>query len=141
MTILGYVCGGLLSLIPIAFIGVSIWALKDKETNHVGGPIAGIIVSVVVIVGIWIGLFWYYNNTASGQRAMKTQKSELGDGLQRELIVYDIQGDIIAHYEGRFDIDFSSEQSGQRIVFDDEQGIRHVIYPGGGIVIVNEVSK
>lgn len=61
--------------------------------------------------------------------------------MQREVTVYDMQGEVIEHYEGRFDIDFSSTQSGERIVFDDENGYRHVIYPGGGIVIINEVTN
>lgn len=140
MTISGIIIGIVISLLPLIAIGLIASYLKEAH-EHVSICIIGIVVSVIILCGIWVGLVWYFNNTASGQRALKTQRSELGDGLQRELTIYDMQGDVIAHYEGKFDIDVSSEQSGQRIVFDDEQGIRHVIYPGGGIVIVNEVAK
>lgn len=138
MTVGGILIGIFLSLLPLIVIGCIAYYLHESN-GHVVAGVLGIVISVIVLCAIWIGLAWYYSNTASGQRALKTQKSEFGDGLQRELTVYDMQGEVVAHYEGRFDIDFSSSQSGQRIVFDDEQGIRHVIYPGGGIVIVNEV--
>ena len=140
MTVGGIITGILISFIPLIIIGCIAYYMYDSH-EHIGLCIAGIILSVIILCGIWVGLAWYFNNTASGQRALKTQRSEFGDGLQRELTIYDMQGDVIAHYEGKFDIDFSSSQSGQRIVFDDEQGIRHVIYPGGGIVIVTEVQK
>ena len=139
MTVGGIIISCFLCILPIIAIIVCASLLKEGLSDHVGALIAGIIISVLVIVGIWVSMFWYYNSTASGQRAMKTQRSELGDGIQRELTVYDMQGEVIAHYEGKFDIDFGSDSRGQRIMFDDEQGVRHVIYPGGGIVIVNEV--
>ena len=138
MTVGGIIIGIFVSILPLMGIGIASWYLKDYK-DHIGACIATILVSTVLLVTVWVGLFWYYGNTASGQRAMKTQRSELGDGIQRELTVYDMQGEVIAHYEGKFDIDFGSDSRGQRIMFDDEQGIRHVIYPGGGIVIVNEV--
>ena len=139
MTIGGFVCGFLLSLIPIIAIFACIYFITQGD--HVVASIVGLIVSVLALVAIWGGLIVYYNFTAAGQRSMKTQKSELGTGMQREVTVYDMQGDVIDHYEGKFDIDFNSDQSGQRIVFDDEEGLRHVIYPGGGIVIINEVKE
>ena len=138
MTVGGMIIGIFVSILPLMGIGIASWYLKAYK-DHIGACIATILVSTVLLVTVWVGLFWYYGNTASGQRAMKTQRSELGDGIQRELTVYDMQGEVIAHYEGKFDIDFGSDSRGQRIMFDDEQGVRHVIYPGGGIVIVNEV--
>lgn len=100
-----------------------------------------IIVDILLIIILWCAGYWYCSNTAAGQRAMKTQRSEFGDGIERELTVYDMQGEVIEHYKGKFDIDTSSEGSSARILFDDEEGNRHIIYPGSGIVIINEIQN
>ena len=133
-------------IISAFFIGIGAFIrywIKNESYNSTTPPSANIVLAITIILSIivWIGFGWYYNNTAAGQRDLKSQRSELGDGITRELTVYDMQGEVIETYKGKFDIDFSSSQSGERIVFDDEQGIRHVIYPGGGIVIINEVSE
>ena len=133
--------------ISIVLIGIGAfirYLIKENSYDDSKTPVsANIVLAITIILSIivWIGFGWYYNNTAAGQRDLKSQRSELGDGITRELTVYDMQGEVIETYKGKFDIDFSSSQSGERIVFDDEQGIRHVIYPGGGIVIINEVSE
>jgi hypothetical protein len=38
---------------------------------------------MLLIIGLFAGMRWYYQNTASGQRAMTDQKSELDNGLER----------------------------------------------------------
>ena len=43
---------------------------------------------------------------------------------------------MIAKYEGRFDIEYDDD----RILFDDEDGLRHIIYYPTGNVIVDEVQ-
>ena len=133
-------------IISAIFIGVGAFIrywIKNESYNSTTPASANIVLAIAIVLSIicWIGFGWYYNNTAAGQRDLKSQRSELGDGITRELTVYDMQGEVIETYKGKFDIDFSSSQSGERIVFDDEQGIRHVLYPGGGIVIINEVSE
>ena len=67
---------------------------------------------------------------------MKTQDSNFNNGIEREVIVYDMDGDIIQTYTGKFDIEYEDE----RILFDDENGLRHVIYFKTGTVIVNEIE-
>ena len=57
-------------------------------------------------------------------RAMKSQGINFGDGLVREVLVYDETGNLIKEYKGKFDIDYDND----RIVFDDENDLRHVIY-------------
>ena len=52
--------------------------------------------------------------------------------------VYDAVGNLLQEYEGRFDVDFNGDE--QRILFDDENGKRHVIYFKTGTVIVEEVA-
>ena len=71
----------------------------------------------------------------AGKRAIKTQQSNLGGGIERKITVYDVQGDMIAEYEGKFDIEYDDD----RILFDDEQGLRHIIYYPTGNVIIDEI--
>ena len=47
------------------------------------------------------------------------------------------EGDLIHEYTGKFDIEFNDNE---RILFDDENGNRHVIYFKTGTVIVDEVD-
>ena len=94
-----------------------------------------IILSVLFIV--WIGgQFWYYSNTESGKRAIKSQQSNFNSGLKRQIKVYDVEGELIEEYEGKFDVDYDND----RIIFDDEKGLRHVIYYPTGTVIINELK-
>ena len=120
----------------ILIVDLFIWVSNSRRVMIITA-----ILSTALILGGWLFGHWYCTSTAAGQRAMKTQRSEFGDGIQRELTVYDMNGDVIEHYEGRFDVDTGSDGSAQRILFDDEEGNRHVIYPGGGIVIINEVTE
>lgn len=143
MTIASIIVCVIISAVLIGIGAFIRYLIKDNSYESTTPVSANIVLAITIILSIivWIGFGWYYNNTAAGQRDLKSQRSELGDGITRELTVYDMQGEVIETYKGKFDIDFTSSQSGERIVFDDEQGIRHVIYPGGGIVIINEVSE
>lgn len=98
-----------------------------------GYYLAGII-SVVLIAAIGIGMHWYYNNTASGKRAYKSQESNFGGGIERTVKIYDVNGELITEYEGKFDITYDDN----RILFDDENGKRHVIYYPTGTVVIDE---
>ena len=63
---------------------------------------------------------------------MKTFQSDLGNGLDRTITVYDYQGNKIKEYDGKFDIQYEDN----RILFDDENDKRHQIV--GGITIIDE---
>jgi len=94
----------------------------------------------LVIIGIILACFWglgifYFGYTESGKRALKSQNSELNGGIEREVNVYDVEGDLIQSYRGKFDIEYENE----RILFDDENGNRHIIYFKTGTIIVNEM--
>ena len=132
MTVSGIIAGIVISTFILLF-GFSILS-EYMETR---GKIIGITIIIVIIAGIWFGLVWYFNNTAAGARALKTQQSNFDNGINRVITVYDIEGDVIQQYEGKFDIDYSDE----RILFDDEQGNRHIIYFKTGTVIVTEVMN
>lgn len=125
------------AIITIIILGVGIYlayVFFADGSFYVG---ALTIVGIIVILALTWGLpVWYFQNTASGKRALKSQNSNFNNGIQREIIVYDIEGDVIERYSGKFDIDYSSE----RILFDDEEGNRHIVYFKTGTIVVNEIS-
>ena len=90
-----------------------------------------LIVGGIILALLLTGLFM---NKASVGRFFKDVKSEWNNGLERSVEVYDINGDLIKKYEGKFDIDYDSD----RIRFDDENGKRHIIYYKTGAIIVDE---
>lgn len=104
----------------------------DCESKAALG-IAGVI--LVLTVAACILFFWYRSNSASGQRALKDQESDLNGGISRTVSVYDINGNLIQQYSGKFDIETDRESY---ILFDDEDGARHIIYYTTGTIIVDE---
>ena len=82
------------------------------------------IICVLVTIGLLIGMLWYFGNTASGQRSMVDQQSNLGNGLNRIVRVYTANGDIIAEFEGKIDIEGND---GGYVLFDYE-GKRYIYY-------------
>ena len=105
---------------------------KDKKGISIGVTLAGLL----IIIGSWAIGLWYYNGTEAGKRALKTQESNFNGGIKRRVTVYDVEGDMIAEYEGKFDIEYDDD----RILFDDEQGLRHIIYYPTGNVIIDELE-
>ena len=82
------------------------------------------VLCVVAIIGLLVGMLWYFGNTASGQRAMIDQQSDFGNGLDRIVRVYTANGDIIAEFEGKIDIEGND---GGYVLFDYE-GKRYTYY-------------
>lgn len=132
MTVSGIITG---IIITAVLLLMAVYILNEVEEIPI--KIIGVTILIAIIAGIWFGLVWYFNNTAAGARALKTQQSNFDNGINRVITVYDIEGDVIQQYEGKFDIDYSDE----RILFDDEQGNRHIIYFKTGTVIVTEVMN
>ena len=66
---------------------------------------------------------WYYNNTASGIRALTDERSELRNGLDRTVTVYTADGNVIAQYEGKIDLEMD-----QNYVKFDWEGKRYIYY-------------
>lgn len=91
-------------------------------------------IGFIISAGILYGMHWYYGNTQSGKRAMKSQQSNFEEGLDRSVRIYDIEGDLIQEYSGKFDVDYDAE----RIIFDDDNGKRHIIYYSTATVIIDE---
>ena len=115
MTIGGWILFGILAFFILG-IGLMFMIMEDSKISF---PI-----SIVITILIIIGMLWYYGNTASGQRALVDQKSELNNGIERVINVYTANGDMIASYEGKIDIDTND---GGYVKFDF-QGKRYIYY-------------
>ena len=96
----------------------------------------GLVLGLGLSIGLFFGMRWYYSSTAAGSRALKTQESNFNNGVKRRVEVYDATGNLIKEYTGTFDIEYDDD----RILFDDEHGLRHIIYYPTGTVIVDELD-
>ena len=124
-------CSVASALIIIGAIGLIVTIDEVKATVVI--CLAGLL-----IVGtIWGGTAFYFNSTESGKRALKTQESNFGGGITREVKVFDATGDVIATYKGKFDIEYDND----RILFYYFSGLRHIIYYPTGTVIVDEIEE
>lgn len=132
MTVLGWI---IFMVIAVLVAGISI--LIGGTIGEYKGAIVGGVVAAVLIIFLLAGMRWYYNNTAQGQRAFKTQESNFKNGLQRTVKVFDVNGNIIYQYDGKIDIEYDE----CRILFDDEDGKRHVIYYTTGTVLIEETGE
>lgn len=86
----------------------------DTITKH------KVLATVVLVVAFTI----LGSGCASCERAIKTCNSDVGGGLYRIVNVYSLDGDLIATYEGKIDIDDDPNSS---IMFD-LNGKRYVYY-------------
>ena len=132
MTINGWIAFLILALIIIG-TGLFIGVMSDSGVGVTIGGLIGVIISLFLLMG----MHWYYGNTQSGARAMKSQESNFNNGIQRKVTVFDVEGEVIAEYEGKFDIEYDDD----RILFDDEKGLRHIIYYPTGTVLIDEVAQ
>lgn len=130
------------TIVLICFIGLNglcigaylIYCANDE--GRIAAAIVGVIVIVVAAI-ICAAVAWCQLNTESGRRAYKDQQSNLSGGIEREVSVYDVNGNLIKQYSGKFDIETDNESY---ILFDDENGNRHIIYYTTGTIIVDEVG-
>ena len=125
--------------IAIGVIGLVISIVLGVADGNWGACVIGILITIIV-VGATLGIgYWYYNNTADGARALKDERSNLNNGLHREIIVTAEDGREIFYYKGKCDIE--TDHSAY-ILFEDEDGYRHIIYKGAlDTIIVNEISE
>lgn len=139
MTIGWWVLAGVVALIGILvtfFVGYSAW---EYGSNWVLRSLACLLITAVLFGGV-VGVgSWYCNNTAEGVRAMKDQQSNLDNGLHREIIVTAEDGREIFYYKGKCDIETDHSSY---ILFEDEDGYRHIIYKGvQDTIIINEIPQ
>lgn len=129
MTVGGWIGFACLTL-AILFLGFVISMLA--ESNKITA--VSMAISVLFVIFLLIGMLFYYNKTEAGKRAFKSQESNFNNGIERTVEVYDATGNLLKTYNGKFDIDYDDN----RIIFDDENGKRHVIYYPTGTVVVDE---
>jgi hypothetical protein len=122
MTISWWIALGIVFIGGLVIGGLCIY---DQETSRGLG-----VILVTVILSILIGCFgfWWCDNTADGARALKDQQSNFNNGLNREITVLAADGREIFHYKGRCDIE--SDHTDNYILFEDEEGLRRMIYYG-----------
>lgn len=89
-----------------------------------------IIITIIVCVATMMGISWWHTNTANGQRAMKDFQSNIGGGLNREIIITAENGREIFHYEGKIDVETKHDGNANYILFESEEGLRYIIYYG-----------
>lgn len=79
------------------------------------------IIALAAIAGLTIGMC---GCTSSFERAVVDAKSNLNGGLNRRITVYTADGDVIATYQGKIDIDTND---GGYVKFDYD-GKRYIYY-------------
>ena len=119
MTIDGW-CGFGFFAVLILCIGI----IGAILIENIPGKIISVVVAILLILGLFFGMRGYYQNTASGQRALTDQKSNLDNGLERTVTIYTADGEIIAQYTGKIDIEGND---GGYVLFDYE-GKRYTYY-------------
>lgn len=122
-------------ILQACMIGVNIFMIiENVEAKY---KIIALIIEVVLIVAVVGGCAAYHTKTESGKRSIKTWQSETSGGIDRTVTVYDINGEEVAKYTGRFDVEESSREGVVKIKFDCN-GKRHIIYAQTGTVLIDE---
>ena len=133
MTIGGWFLFGIIAIcILIIALFIALYWFDEKR-----GPVPWIVsigIAIALCIGVFVGMNAYYNNTESGKRALKSQESNFNSGIERAVTIYDVNGKVIKQYEGKFDVEYDDD----RILFDDENGKRHVVYYTTGTVAIDE---
>lgn len=139
MTIGAWVFVIFIGVIGLSIAGFLLWGAVTTDIQYDKGLKIGLSVATaatVLITALISGVYiWYRLNSESGRRALKDQQSNLSGGIERTVSVYDVNGQLIKEYSGKFDIETDRESY---ILFDDEDGNRHMIYYTTGTIIVDE---
>lgn len=126
-SIISLVIGGIVLLVGV---GVAIWGFIEQDT----GMAIGVLIFAIILGAILIVSPIVYMNTEAGARALKDQQSNFNEGIERVVKIYDVNGELIEQYEGRFDVETTSSY----VLFDDENNKRHMIYYTTGTIIIDE---
>lgn len=132
------IIGIIVTIISMAIgIGIGIWFIKDAYSSSFAGSMI-LICSLILGGSIIFGICFWQFGTESGARALKSQESDFNGGIERTVEVYDMNGDLIKTYSGKFDVDCKTETETPYIVFDDENGKRHMVFYPTGTIIIDE---
>lgn len=119
----------------IAFIMIGVvLGIGLMAYNTLRSVLIAIGICLVILIGLAIGLNWYNTSTASGKRSYKDFKSEINDGIYREITITNDDGKVIYDYTGKCDIEEQNNTDGsadvRKLKFENEQGKRVIIYYG-----------
>lgn len=113
-------------LVFLVVILISQYVGFDNESITAG--IITALIGTIILIAIMVFVGWYNTNTASGIRAVKDYKSEISNGIDREIIITAEDGREIFYYEGKVDVE--SNHTDNYIKFESEEGKRYIIYYG-----------
>ena len=99
--------------------------------------VIAVIIEVILMIALVGGCAMYNTKTETGKRSVKSWQSETSGGIDRTVTVYDINGEEVAKYTGRFDVEETSQEGVVKIKFDCN-GKRHIIYAQTGTVLIDE---
>lgn len=134
MFIAGLVVGAVALIAVATFIGATISAKRSGDSLVPPLVVGGIITALMTGVAILLIVLSF--TTEAGKRQWKSWTSNTDGGLNRVVTVYGMNGQEIKKYSGKFDVDHDEN----RVIFDDENGMRHIIYYPTGTVTVDEVQ-
>lgn len=135
LTIGNWVLIGFIALVGMGF-GIYFFANDGKKI--------GIILSLITIIicgGLMALCNWVHTSTASGIRSYKDFKSEMANGLEREITITAEDGREIFHYKGKFDVEMDNE--GNYLRFETQSGKRFTVEYGiqDTVLLVEEGFK
>ena len=127
-------------LFALCIIGSAIAVAAYNADSHKGRKkvmiwIVCLMIAVCLCAGLFVGMWAWYNKPEAGKRRLKSWESNITEGIERRVRVYDVDGNLIEEYEGKFDVDYDDD----RIIFDDQEGKRHIIFYPTGTVIIDEL--
>ena len=122
MTIEGWIYFGVLAIFSIA-IGI-ICSYNFFITKRKNLSILSCIIAVISALILYFGFNWYYTQTESGKRELVDQQSEINGGLDRTINIYTADGELLATYNGKIDIE---NKDGGYLLFDFK-GKRYTYY-------------
>ena len=112
-------------------------AMCISEGVETKAKVIALIVELIVFILIAFGCSIYNTHTESGKRSVTSWDSEVNGGIERTVTVYDMQGEEIAKYHGKFDIQENAQDGIVKVKFDCD-GKRHIIYAQTGTVLIDE---
>lgn len=118
---------GVLFLI-ILFIALLVFFTTLDDNNRIRNGIISFVIGIIILGAIMLCTGLYNTNTASGQRALKDNQSNLENGIERTIKITAEDGRQIFFYEGKVDVE--SNHTDNYIKFESEDGKRYIIYYG-----------
>lgn len=119
MTIAAWV---IVIMVCVLTLPIAIWIVYDSDLKLWQNVII-IAVAIAICMGTYGLGRWYCTSTASGRRAVTDQRSNLSNGIERTITVYTADGQVIAKYEGKIDIEMKEDY-----VKFDWNGKRYIYY-------------